>query len=221
MAWNKLLHFIFSGTAMIAQPLMTPARPGLDEILAYECAKGVSDILSRKDQSGPLFYDSGLVFTSIEDSRGSPIIIVSSAVGMFSLPLESAGVNRIQFQLASDSYFMSYLHGTQTRSRVFDFGRGRPPAGRDETDYQRVQPTRAPELLAHLNYATYATSEEVRSALTNGTLLRGQIKRQRIQSCAPIAGQSPELARSLKRNMDVVEMMVHGPGRMPASAPAQ
>ncbi len=233
MAWNKLMQFIFGSTLMMAQTLPTKPVYSLatpEEMLSYECARSVTGMLYPLDQTGPLFNDHGLVFTSIDTSASHPILIMSAGTGLFSVPLDGAGVNRIRFSIPTQisgemkTYFLSYLHGNQSRSRIFDFSNDRPPMGREELDYTEVQVKRAENLLEHFEYAIYTTAEVNLAGLTEGRLSRDQLKRHRAENCDHIQQKSPGLAQNLKRNLDVIEMIVLGPQpkvsaptRMPAS----
>lgn len=235
MAWNKLMQLIFGGSLVIAQTLPpTPAQTmaTLDEMLSHECARSVSSLLYAGDQPGPLFYDGGLVFTSVETSSLHPLLIVSAGNGVFSVSLEGAGVNRVRFTLPTKNgdrnYFLSYLHGNQSRSRVFEFSSDHPPMGKDEFDFDKMQPKRAEALLTHLEYAIYQTAESTLANLTEGRLHRDQLKRARAENCEHIERKAPQLAQNLKRNLDVIEMIVLGPEakqreptRMPASIAAR
>jgi hypothetical protein len=233
MAWNKLMQFIFGSTLMMAQTL--PSKPvyslaTLNEMLSFECAKSVTGMLYPLDQTGPLFYDHGLVFTSIDTNASHPLLLVSAGTGIFSVPLEGAGVNRVRFTIPAQTngetktFYLSFLHGNQSRSRVFEFSEGRPPMGKDELDYNQLTPKRAENLLSHFEYAIYTTAEVNLAALTEGRLNRDQLKRHRAENCEHIQKNSPQLAQNLKRSLDVIEMIVLGPQikdagpvRMPAS----
>lgn len=240
MAWNKLLQLISGGALVLAQALpQTTARLNsvqapakLDEILSHECAQSVSSLLSPGDQHGPVFYDGGLIFTSIETSNFLPLLIVSTGNGIFAVNLEGVGTNRIRFTLPTKNgnrtYFLSYLHGTQTRSRVFDFSIDQPPRGKEEFDFNNVRALRNEALLAHLEYAIYQTAESTLANLTEGRVHRDQFRHARAESCEHIVRKSPQLARNIKRNLDVIEMIVlgpepkgHKPTRMPASIAAR
>jgi hypothetical protein len=237
MAWNKLMQFIFGSTLMMAQTL--PSKPvyslaTLDEMLSYECAKSVTAMLYPLDQTGPLFFDHGLVFTSIDTSASHPLLIFSAGTGLFSVPLEGAGVNRIRFTIPAQAtgqmktFYLSYLHGGQSRSRIFEFSEGRAPMGKDDLDFSEVAPKRAENLLGHFEYAIYTTAELTLAGLTEGRLNRDQLKRHRAENCEHIQKKSPQLAQNLKRDLDVIEMIVLGPQpkvepavRMPASIAAR
>jgi hypothetical protein len=158
MAWNKLMQLIFGGSLMMAQTLPATHNAkyplaSLDEMLSFECAKSVGGMLYPADQNGPMFFDGGLAFTSVDTATSHPILVISSGSGIYSAPLEGAGVNRVRFTIPAGvsgtdkTYYLSYLHGHQARSRVFEFTTGRPPLGKDELDYVHVPLKRNEPLL--------------------------------------------------------------------------
>jgi hypothetical protein len=73
------------------------------------------------------------------------------------------------------------------------------------------------------------------NALTEGRVSRNEFERQKPENCAHISRTASALARTIRRELDVVEMIVMGPmpakknsdvalsttGRMPASADAR
>jgi len=240
MLWNKLMQLFFGGSLIVAQTLPPDPlyiRASMDELLSYECGKSVAGMLPAREQTGPVFSDHGLVFTSIEAADTSRLLVLSAGAGTYSVRLEKAGVNRIRFAIpvkgagGTQTYFLSYLHDPVSNSRVFDFSSGRPPLGKDETDYALLNVRRADHLLPNLDYSIHETAESLLAALTEGRLRRDQVLRQKAENCEHITRKTPVLGRNLKRNLDVVEMIVMGPklagpklagpklaGRKPASA---
>lgn len=225
MFWKQLLHIVFGGS-LAASPLPDPmqTQASMDELLTYECAKSVALMLDPTDQVGPVFSDLELVFTGIEAADNSRFLLVSAGQGIFAIPLTGAGVNRVRFSVpsrqpaASREYFMSFLFDPNTRSRVFDFSAGRPPGGKQESDYRSVVPRRSEQLLPNLEYRIHETAESMLAALTEGHLNRLAIVDQKARNCEHITRKSPNLGRNLKRNLDVVEKIVIGPKSKPAGA---
>jgi hypothetical protein len=111
------------------------------------------------------------------------------------------------------------------RSRVFELTIQRPPLGKEDLDYDAVTIYRADSLNEHFDYAIYETASNILTALSEGRLSREHMEKQKASNCEYISRSSPELARNLRRDLDVVEMIVTGPqtvapssgGRMPAS----
>jgi hypothetical protein len=208
--------------AQLPDPMHTQAS--MDELLSYECGKSVAGMLYPEDQAGPVFSVSDLVFTSIEASDNSRFLIVSAGDGVYSIPLERAGVNRLRFSIPAHGttkpkeYFLGFLHDSVTRSRFFDFSAERPPLGKEEIDYAYVVPRRADQLLPNLEYNIHETAEGMLLSLTEGRLDRSQIISQKAHNCEHITRKSPSLGRNLKRNLDVVEKIVIGPKSKPARA---
>ncbi len=245
MFLSKTIHLFFAAAAMLvgqqqaAMPEMY-LQPSLDELLSYECAKSVSTMVTGPDQTGPIFSDGILTLTSIEAADGSHLLIVNAGAGTYALPLEREGVNRLRFYVPTHlpggpkAFFISYMHGSgiNMRSRVFELSMHRPPPGKDELDYTSVSVSRADKMLEHFDYAIYETAGNMLTALTEGRVTRQQIWRQKAENCEHISRNSPALARTLRRDLDVVEMIVMGPkkepktgavslGRMPASVEAR
>jgi hypothetical protein len=201
----------------------------LEEILSYECARSVATMVERGQQLGPVFSDGGLVFTSTETQKGGRVLILNAGAGTYAVNLSSAGVNRIRFEIPTQdsntpkAFYLSYMHDGVFRSRYFDFGEVKPPAGRDELDYAYTNAQRAEYMLPHLEYAIYQTSENALNSLAEGGLQRYQMSRRKVENCDHISRKTPELARNLLHNLDVLELIVMGPAvqksdlRMPAS----
>ncbi|NJL25252.1 MAG: hypothetical protein HC902_08775 [Calothrix sp. SM1_5_4] len=215
-----------------------------DELLSYECARGVSS-LAYGERIGPVFSEESLVFTSLRAAGGKSLLLVNAGGGIHAILLEGASVNRIRFELparfgsAPVAFFLSYMHGENSRSRVFDFSVRRPPVGRDELDYHAVRPVRAEYMLPNLEYAIFSTAENIRSAFRDGRLKRHPSTTatttttaiSKVSNCDHLARKSPMLARNLQRNLEEIQALrspvrtrsVVGtttPSRRPASFPA-
>lgn len=204
-------------TALMGSQNMSAQSPtvGVDEILTYECARGVATLVEASEQSGPVFSQGELVFASIAARDSSAILIVSAGAGVFSIPLEHTGVNKMRFELPSGRsakpqvFFLNYLHDPGVRSRVFEFSMMRPPVGKTELDYRLVQPQRATYLQPHLEYAIWETSSGLLSSLTEGGVRRDQVNFQDAD-CTHLERRAPALARVLQRNLDELHVMVQG-----------
>lgn len=205
----------------------------LNELLTYDCARSVASVVDPSLQTGPVFSQGQLVFTSVATADTSPILIVSAGAGTYVLPLAHKGVNRIRFEMATlesshnQMFYLSYLHDTALRSRVFEFSMGRPPLGKDELDFSLARPQRASYLEAHLEYAIWETSTSQLNAYVEGSLKKSQMDLHKF-NCEHLHRKSPALAGNLKRNLDELEMMLKGPVksevkvtalRLPASVP--
>lgn len=238
MFWNKLMNLLLGGSLVIAQavPVNTERPVPIEEILSYDCARSVASLSDVDNQVGPLFSRDDLVFTSIATTTAEPLLLVSAGAGTFSVPLLGSGVNRLHIEIPSatsraQDYYISYLHGTTYRSRVFEFSMNRPPEGHDEFEYRDVAPTRADELQAHFEYAIFETAENTATAVANGSLERKQIHLAKSDKCSYISRRSPSVEQSIRHNLALLDMIVTGPvrqskpsvtplsssGRMPAS----
>ncbi|MBX3020210.1 MAG: hypothetical protein KF799_00915 [Bdellovibrionales bacterium] len=207
------------------------AQTNSDELLSYICARNVSTIVERGQQVGPVFSEGPLVFTSTEVQGGGKFLILSAGSGTYTLALPNAGVNRLRFQLPTQSspkpkiFYLSYVHDGVFRSRYFDFSADKPPIGRDELDYDLASVRKADYMLPNLEYAIYETSENTLTAITDGRVKRDQMNKHKMENCEHISRKTPGLARNLKHNLDVLEMIVIGPkegrpraaSRLPAS----
>lgn len=223
-----LRAFLVSSTAV--STTVVPVKS--DEILTYECARNVSTMVETNPQLGPVFSEGLLVFTSIETQGGGKSLIISAGGGTYAIELKHEGVNRLRFELASQAsikpkvFFLTYVHDRIFRSRYFDFSMGRPPAGRDDLDYDFAKVRRAEYMLPHLEYAIYETSVNVLDAITDGRVKREQMNKHKAENCEHLTRKTPGLARNLRHNLDVLELIVLGPpkpasrgasSRMPAS----
>jgi hypothetical protein len=229
MAWKYIFQIAFGSALVLAQTLKhsdstpapavppTSARVGVDEILSYECARSLATIVSPSEQTGPLFADGKLIFTSLEAQDSSKILLVNAGYGNFVINLVGDGVNRIRFELPTSAsgdvrtFFLSYMHGGALRSRYFEYSEARPPFGRDELDYSLVSARRADNLMPHLDYAIHETAEATLSAITEGHVTRNQMARHRVENCEYISRKSPGLAKNLRHNVDLLDLIVMGP----------
>lgn len=236
MLMTRVLHLLINTGMLVSQPApagVTPVSP--DEILSYECARSVATLVEKNEQPGPVFLDGPLVFTSIQASDGTKVLILSAGSGTYAAPLTQNGVNRIRFYLPTREsveprlFFVSYLHDSSLRSRYFDFSMYKAPVGRDDTDFQLVRVQRADHLLQHLEYAVFETSDFTLSAFTDGRLQRDKMLKRKAEHCEHMFRKAPALARNLRRNLDALELMVLGPdsvkpaqsSRLPASVSAR
>jgi hypothetical protein len=223
MVWNKILHLVLASSLMFAQS--TPPLPerstqiSVDELLSYECAKSVTSLVGAKEQTGPLFSEGQLVFTSVEADDHSMLLLLNAGHGNYVVPLEGAGVNRLRFEMKTSTstrptqFYLSYMHGGLMRSRYFEYAEEHPPTGHDEFDYSRVSPQRAGEMLPHLDYAINETAQATLTALIEGHLTREQLGVHHIENCSHLSRQSGALARYLKYNLDKLDLLVMGPQR--------
>lgn len=237
MTNKKIMQVAFGSVLLMAltqkrsqatsMPIEKPAKVTVEEILSYDCAKNIAGVLTPSDQVGPLFTAGSLVFASLEAQDSSKLLMVNAGSGNFVILLENAGVNRIRFEIPvagkarASMFFLTYMHGGAMRSRYFDFAEGRPPIGKDELEYSYVVAKRADHLQAHLNYALHETAEATLAAITDGRVDRSKLMRKQVEGCESIDRQSPSVARSLKYNLDQLDLIVSGPtgtgGRMPSS----
>lgn len=224
MLWTNIFNLFF-GAAVVIAPLPDPMRTqaSMQELLTYECGKSVAEMLAPEEQAGPVFAVEDLVFTGVEASDNSRMLIVTAGDGAFAIPLVRAGVNRIRFSLPTrgadkrKEFYLGFLYDSVTRSRFFDFAADRPPMGKEETDYAEVQPQRSENLLPNLEYKIHETAEGMLASLTEGRLSRKHVISQKADNCEHITRKTPALGRNLKRNLDVVEQIVLGPQTKPAA----
>lgn len=216
----------------IPQPLV---QPSLDELLSYECARGVSTMVHLEAQVGPIFSDGLITLASTEARDGSNVLILNAGAGNYAVALHHDGVNRIRFHLPTHRkgethpYYVAFIPGVRTFSpRLMELSMDRPPRGKDELDYAPVALFRADKLIEHYEYAILATAGNLLSALSEGRVARSQLEKRRPINCDRVASAAPSIARNIRRELDVVEMIVKGPqpkrlsgGRMPASLEAR
>lgn len=229
--FNRLFQFVFQGIlALSAYGNNYPNQESgsavnLDELLTYECARHMATFVDSIKRVGPVFSEGLLVFTSIEAQNRSRVLIVNAGSGIYAVPLSHIGINRIRFDLptldstGTKSFFLSYLHDGSGHSRYFEFSMLRPPQGRDELDYSFMQPQRAQYMLPNLEYAIYETSENAVAAATDKKLDTNKIYVTR-PNCEHISRKSPALARNIKRNLDMLNILTSRPAfvnRMPAN----
>lgn len=234
MAWHRLLQLIVGSSMMLAKTASAPPLPKtaarakvmIDEILSYQCARSVATIVSASEQIGPLFAAGRLVFTSLEARDSSKLLLVNAGYGNFAIALSGDGVNRIRFTIPTSEksggqeFFLSYLHGGALRSRYFEFSEAEPPVGREDLDFISVEAQRADYLLPHLDYAIHETAKSTLDAITDGKLTRRNLNPHNVENCEHLDRQSPTVARNLRYNLDLLELMMVGPAsarRMPAS----
>lgn len=180
------------------------------EALAYNCGKNLASLASSTAQRGPLFAVGDLIFTSVEASDLSRLLLVNSGAGNFVLRLKG-GLNRIRFQIPGMSgrpghmYFLSYIHGDGAPSRFFEVGEDRAPIGHEVTDYQLISAARAEYLEPYLVYAIQKTALNMASALSEGRLSRSVLHIQPLPACQALVRRTPSLVKSLK--------VIEGPSR--------
>jgi hypothetical protein len=240
-AVQLLAGLVFMMTAS-KQPIPEQAAlPSLDELLSYECARSISTMVRASAQTGPVFSDGLITLTAVEARDSSLILILNAGAGTYAVPLEHEGVNRLRFYLPTHlaggarPFYVSYMPAERGYpARVLELSMNRPPNGKDDLDYTAVAVSRADKMLEHYDYAIFATVGNMLNALTEGRVTRGEFERQKPENCEHISRTSPALARTIRRELDVVEMMVVGPkpapksdvalstsDRMPASADAR
>ncbi len=242
MLWKQIAHLFLSVGLLATKPLSTMkssssvevkrqqtlTNVSVEELLTYQCAIGVGNLVDESRQLGPLFAAGDLVFTSVEAKDQSKLLIVNAGTGIYALNLEKPGLNRIRFKLpdkkglASTLFFLSYLHGESLSSRYFEFAHQRPSAGRDEFDYQEVTPQRAEYLLPQFEYAVYSTAGATLKAIRLGKLERSEISLNyfRKEDCDHLERRSPPLARSLQQVLQVVGNFVYGSVKSHVSWPS-
>ena len=227
MAWKHLLQIALGSAVLLAQSLTHssptyvisphPRRVEVGELLSYDCARSIATLVNPSEQTGPLFADGKLVFTSLETQDSSKILLVNAGYGNFVINLEAIGVNRIRFVLPvaatgpTRTFFLSYMHGGLLKSRYFEFSEGRAPLGRDEMDYSFVSAHRAENLMPHLDYAIHETAAATLSAIVEGRVARSQLQRHRVDSCEHISRQTPNVAKNLRHSIDQIDLIVMGP----------
>ena len=225
MFWHRLQAFLFSGgmLATVPTPVGSVERASLNEILSHECGRAVAGLVEPAREPGPLFGAGDLLFTSLEDTDNHPQLLVSAGDGVFRVELIRAGLNRLRFDLTDPSgspavtYYLSYLHDPKLGSRYLEFAVNRPPDGHFELDYLTVVPRRAKDLLPHLDYAIFVTSERVRRAVTEGRLTRAALRPPVAGACDHLRRDAPDLARQIDRNLDQLGVYAAGPARWPAA----
>ncbi len=228
--WTKLLSLLFGGSLATTTPAPSYAPASVDELLTYECAKSVADVVGNGPQIGPVFHQGGLVFTSISNAKGEKMLIVDAGVGIFSIALQMTGVSRIRFSIPiskngqSRNFYLGYIHGDRYRSRMIEFSADRAPDGRDDIDYHPAPIRRAGNLLAHLEYAIFQTTQNTLGAVADKRVTRQDLNVIKTESCDHIARRSPALARNLQYDFSLITREIMGPkrlasGRMPASVP--
>lgn len=228
-------------TASKPAPQPVVAQPSLDELLSYECARSISTMVQRSAQTGPVFSDGLITLTAVEARDLSVILILNAGAGTYALTLEHEGVNRLRFYLPTHlaggprSFYISYMPAERGyRARLLELSMNRPPNGKDDLDYAAVAVSRADKMLEHYDYAIFSTVGNMLTALTEGRVSRNEFERQKPENCEYISRWTPALARTIRRELDVVEMIVMGPkpasksdvalsttSRMPASADAR
>jgi predicted regulator of Ras-like GTPase activity (Roadblock/LC7/MglB family) len=226
MSWKTLTQIAVASGLILAQTLTHSApsstkavnRVEAEEVLSYECAKSVATIVSTSEQTGPLFSEGRLIFTSVEAQDQSILLLVNAGYGNFAINLESKdSVNRIRFEVPTEAnkaphtFFLSYLHGGTLRSRYFEYSEDQAPTGHDELDYSLVSARRADYMMAHLDYAIHETAEATLQAITEGKITRSQMMRHKVGDCEHIARMSPSIAKNLRHNLDMLDLIVMGP----------
>jgi hypothetical protein len=242
-AVQLLAGLVFMITAGKQPPPEPVALPSLDELLSYECARSISTMVQPSAQTGPVFSDGVITLTSIEARDASVILILNAGAGTYAVSLEHEGVNRLRFYLPTHlaggprPFYLSYMPPERGYpARVLELSMNRPPNGRDDLDYTAVAVSRADKMLEHYDYAIFATVGNMLNALTEGRVARNEFERQKPEHCEQISRSMPALARTIRRELDVVEMIVMGPkpaakkdsdvalsntSRMPASTDAR
>lgn len=220
--WTKIVTLIFGSTVATTPPTPVYAPPVLDELLTYECAKSVADVVGNGPQIGPVFSREDLVFTSISGARGEKLLMVDAGSGIFAINLNAVGVNRIRFTIPvggeKRNFFLGYIHGDRYRSRMTEFSSGRAPMGRDDIDYQSVSIRRAENLLPHLEYAIFQTTQATLSAIAEKRVTRQDLNVIETRSCDHISRRSPALARNLRFDFALITREILGPNRLASGA---
>ena len=218
MFWNRLASFMLGGGMLVARPFATsdlaPVRLG--ELLSYDCARAVAGMVATPHSPGPVFRERDLVFVSVETEDHRPELMISAGAGIFTVELAHSGVNRLRFELpdatghAAVTYYLTYLHDDHLGSRYLDFGQTQPPVGHFDIDYLAVVPRRADNLVAHLDYATFLTSDKLR-------VTKARVGPKLTGACDHLRRENPALARALFINLDQIDLASRQTARMPAS----
>jgi len=226
MSWKTVTQIAIASGLVLAATLTHSApsatkaanRVEAEEVLSYECAKSVATIVSPSEQTGPLFSEGRLVFTSVEAQDSSILLLVNAGYGNFAINLEGKGtVNRIRFEIPTEAnkppktFFLSYLHGGTLRSRYFEYSEDHAPMGHDELDYSLVSARRAEYMMPHLDYAIHETAEATLQAITEGKVTRSQMLRHKVSDCEHIQRMAPAIAKNLRHNLDMLDLIVMGP----------
>lgn len=238
---DKIVESLITLAILISpKPIPQPiVQPTLDELLSYECARSVSTMVRLSSQTGPIFSDGLITMAYTEARDGSTLLILNAGAGNYAVALDHEGVNRIRFNLPTHvkaeihPFYISFIPGGRNYPpRLLDLSMDRPPAGKDELDYAPITVTRADKLIEHYEYAIFATVGNMLNALTEGRVARSQFERPKPGNCDRVSSAIPSIARNIKRELDVVEMIVMGPepkrpevlsggSRMPASVEAR
>jgi hypothetical protein len=209
-----MMAWLFGSTAVVSTPV-PPQPASVEELLSYECAKQIVDLIPIQFQSGPVFYREGVLVSSINTARGEKLLIVNSGSGTFAVPLFGLGVNRVQFRIpdggADTPIFLSYIHGGSRDSRLFEFSKQRPPPGKQEADYQSTPARRAEDLLPHFEFAVFETLEHMLTNITEKKIVRHDLGLVRTNACDHIRRRSPALARTIRYDLEVIAAVIQGP----------
>lgn len=219
---SKILAFLFGGVVSTTPATHTPAS--IDELLTYECARQIVDLIPLQNQSGPVFFREGVLISSVSTVRGEKLLIVNSGSGTYAVPLFGLGVNRLRLKLPGVGdekiLYASYTHGGSRDSRLFEFSVGRAPAGKDEMDYQDSPVRRAEDLLGHFEFNVFETIEHILTQITAKKIPRHELGLVKVNACDHIGRRSPALARTIRYDLDMVAAVLNGgtrSNRMPAS----
>jgi hypothetical protein len=207
------------------------ARNSAESIQTYHCAWAVASVFSSEVQPGPVFARQQLAFTSVDSQGDRPILMVSQGGPWYGFALNKFGTSRIRFSLPgaapNQTYFISYLHDSRIRSRVFEFSYGRPPNAFHETDFQLVFPFSSERILPQVRFSIMETAQEVLNLVTEGKVGRAELKVSGLAACKMSGEKVLQMTSGLRHKLDVLEMVAAVPiksktgaalgSRMPAS----
>ena len=193
------------------------------DLWRHECARQIVQMSDQQNLGGPLFFEEGLLFTSVTANNGKPILIVQTRMGVYAASLPQATIHRLRFEVPLSAttkslpIYLSYYHNDEIKRRYFDFSVQRPPKNNVKEDYRTIQLTANPALKNHLDFLLL---EQIEITLT--AALDGKVKMskgpQDISVCNRLAQVTPSLQRYAKRSLAAIEVMFgEKKSRMPAS----
>lgn len=210
---KMVLALLFTGKVVTVPEAIQPAS--IDELMTFECARQVVELIPENSQTGPVFLRDGVLISSTDTSRGEKLLMVNAGSGTFAVPLFGLGVSRLHFKLPAineeRSYFISYSHGGGGNSRLYELTVGRPPGSKDETDFELSRVRRAPDLLPHFEFALYETIERIVTHITDKKIPRHELGLLRPNVCDHISRRAPALARIIRYDLDMIATVIQGP----------
>jgi hypothetical protein len=179
----------------------------------YSCARKIANLAPTSKLQGPLFARGELIFTSLERPNGTKMLLLSNGQANYSVPLESAGINRIRFQIRGEGsllsqIFLSYLHGGKTMpSRVFEFSKDQLPPGRQELDYLYVRAKVENNLAPQIVYAVEQTAQSLFDAIKDGRMDAASLFPVQPTGCAAVAEPQSAIQENLNYLLDQLDQV--------------